>query len=335
MKIITSDTPITSSDRAFNYGDGVFTTICVANDHPELLSLHLSRLSHDCAAIGLSIDTHVLERAIWSKIKALQPSSGLKSKEPSQIGVEKSGLSEVGSNPLQHDKSDIKYVLKVHISGGEAGRGYSRDETNPPLVRFTQHPYPTHYDFLLGTGVTLMCAQTALAIQPALAGIKHMNRLEQVLIKREINFANVDDALVCDTQGNVIECSAGNIFFFANEIWCTPSLTGSGVNGVVRQCLLNALGDEEVSYKVGEFTLNDLMRADCVVITNALMKVLPVKSILFTDGSTSIYSVNDNNIHTLQSLLLKCIDEQRSYESRTLEQRGAEALSHQSKRQES
>ena len=335
MKIIPNDTPIASSDRAFNYGDGVFTTICVVNDHPELLSLHLSRLLHDCAAIGLSIDTHILERAIGSKIGELQASACLKRKETSQIGDGKDSLSDGESSPSQHDKSEIKYVLKVHVSGGEAGRGYSRDEANPALVRLTQHPYPTHYDTLSATGVTLMCAQTALAIQPALAGIKHMNRLEQVLIKREINQANVDDALVCDTQGNVIECSAGNVFFYADNTWCTPSLTGSGVNGVVRQCLLNALSDENLSFKEGVFTLSDIKGANCVVITNALMKVLPVHSISFTDGSTSMYSVNDNNIHTLQSLLFKYIDKQCSCENRTLEKPAADPLSHQSKRQES
>jgi 4-amino-4-deoxychorismate lyase len=330
VKIISSDTPIASSDRAFNYGDGVFTTLCVVNDHPELLSLHLSRLSHDCAAIGLSIDTHILERAIGSKIEALQASACLKRNKASQIGDGKDALSEGESNPSQQDKSDIKYVLKVHVSGGEAGRGYSRDEANPPLVRFTQHPYPTHYDSISATGVALMCAQTALAIQPALAGIKHMNRLEQVLIKREINQADADDALVCDTQGNVIECSAGNIFFFTNNKWCTPSLTGSGVNGVVRQCLLNALKEENVPHKVGEFTLNDVMQADCVVITNALMKVAPIKSITFADGSTSLYPVNNNNIDTLQTLLLK-----RLYKNELSNKIGVEPLRYQSKRQES
>lgn len=330
MKIIPNDTPIALSDRAFNYGDGVFTTICVVNDHPELLSLHLSRLSHDCTAIGLSIDIHILEQAIGSKIQAFQASAELKRKEASQIDDEKKPLLECESNPSQFEKSEIKYVLKVHVSGGEAGRGYSRDEANPPLVRFSQHPYPTHYDSLSATGVTLMCAQTALAIQPALAGIKHMNRLEQVLIKREINQADADDALVCDTQGNVIECSAGNIFFYTDNTWCTPSLTGSGVNGVVRQCLLNALNEENVPHKVGEFTLNNVMRADCVVITNALMKVVPIKSITFADGSTSLYPVNNDNIDTLQTLLL-----QRLYKNGLSNKTEVEPLRYQSKRQES
>jgi 4-amino-4-deoxychorismate lyase len=175
-----------------------------------------------------------------------------------------------------------------------------------------------------------MCAQTALAIQPALAGIKHMNRLEQVLIKREINQADADDALVCDTQGNVIECSAGNIFFFTNNTWCTPSLTGSGVNGVVRQCLLNALNEENVPHKVGKFTLSDVMRADCVVITNALMKVVPIKSITFADDSTSLYAVNNENIDTLQTLLLK-----RLYKNGFNNKTGVNPLRYQSKRQES
>ncbi|MEC8373660.1 MAG: aminotransferase class IV, partial [Pseudomonadota bacterium] len=129
-----------------------------------------------------------------------------------------------------------QYVLKVHISGGKAGRGYARDQSQPSLVRLSVHAYPKHYDAMRQRGINAISANTALAIQPVLAGIKHMNRLEQVLIKREVEEAGADDAIVCDTNENLIEASAGNLFFFANGAWYTPSLKGSGVNGVVRQC---------------------------------------------------------------------------------------------------
>lgn len=268
--------PIPASDRAFNYGDGVFTTMCICNGRAELLSFHLSRLLHDATAIGLVIDTSAIKNAI---------------------------LKEIANNSPESGSLDEKYVLKIHVSGGEGGRGYSRNEQNPPVVRLTKHEYPSHYNVLYSTGLKLICAQTTLAIQPILAGVKHVNRLEQVLIKREVSLANVDDAIVCDTQGNVIESSAGNIFFFTNNMWCTPSLHGCGVNGVVRQCLLEAFEKNNIPYEIGQFTTDEIKCAECVVVTNALMKVMPVKSIRFDNDQSTSFPVMAEQIQSISDLL--------------------------------
>ena len=279
MRIIPSATPISSSDRAFNYGDGVFTTLLVDEHKVQLLPYHISRLEHDAAAIKLNIDICALEAAIAEQVKTIKSGSG--------------------------DNASPKYVLKVHVSGGQAGRGYARSEDSEALIRFSQHPYPVHYDSLANEGATVICAQIRLAIQPLLAGVKHMNRLEQVLVKHEVDDAGAHDAIVCDTQDNIIEASAGNVFFYLNEQWYTPSLKGSGVNGVVRQCLIDSLLNDNCALHVGQYDLSYLQKASAVVITNALMGIMPVRQIRMADFSHVNFDVKNKAILDLRARLTK------------------------------
>ena len=281
MIIIPSATPISSSDRAFNYGDGVFTTLLVNEHKIELLPYHLSRLEHDAAAIKLDIDINTLESAIAEQV--------------SQFSC------------IASETASPKYVLKVHLSGGQAGRGYARSEDSEALVRFSQHQYPSHYDSLADDGVTVICAQTRLAIQPLLAGVKHMNRLEQVLVKHEVDEAGANDAIVCDTQDSIIEASAGNLFFYLNDEWYTPSLKGSGVNGVVRQCLIDSLLNDNCALNVGQYDLSYLRKASAVVITNALMGVMPVKQIRMADFSLVNFDVKSDEIVALKTRLSNAV----------------------------
>ncbi|WP_334015194.1 aminodeoxychorismate lyase [Alteromonas sp. S167] len=296
MKIVSSDAPILQSDRAYNYGDGVFTTIRVLNHTPELLPWHLSRLSYDTSALDIHIDIERLQSAIIAFI------AEQREKVRPNVDDLTNDVHENDADKNKHQDNG-QYVLKVHISGGEAGRGYARDQSQPSLVRLSVHAYPKHYDAMRQRGINAISANTALAIQPVLAGIKHMNRLEQVLIKREVEEAGADDAIVCDTNENLIEASAGNLFFFANGAWYTPSLKGSGVNGVVRQCLVQGLLNDNVTLNVGEYSLEQLKAAQAVVITNALMGIMPVSSVTFHDSITVKYAIEHAEIEYLHKLL--------------------------------
>jgi len=286
---------IALNDRALNYGDGVFTTMCVSQGKVELLSFHLARLNHDAKALAISLDMTALRQAIDVYVSALTES-------------------------LEH--LSIKRVMKVHVSSGEGGRGYARDSQAPAIVRFSTHTYPAHYSELAVSGLTLINAKTPLAIQPLLGGIKHMNRLEQVLVKREVVEANADDALVFDTQGHLIEASAGNVFFQTDTGWHTPKVNNCGVNGVVRQCLLSMLKpsstkDSDISSNAlvvheGEYTLADIANAKAMVITNALMGVMPVNKVLLNDGKTSdelAFSASHEGAKRLAKLVLEKIQD--------------------------
>jgi 4-amino-4-deoxychorismate lyase len=149
-----------------------------------------------------------------------------------------------------------------------------------------------------------------------------MNRLEQVLVKREVVEANADDALVFDTQGHLIEASAGNVFFQTDTGWHTPKVNNCGVNGVVRQCLLSMLKpsstkDSDISSNAlvvheGEYTLADIANAKAMVITNALMGVMPVNKVLLNDGKTSdelAFSASHEGAKRLAKLVLDKIQD--------------------------
>jgi 4-amino-4-deoxychorismate lyase len=296
----TSSTPSSSdaialNDRALNYGDGVFTTMCVSHGKVELLSFHLARLNHDAKALAISLDMAALIQAIDEYVSSLTAS-------------------------LEHP--NIKKVMKIHVSSGEGGRGYARDSQAPAIVRFSTHVYPAHYSDLAASGLTLINAKTPLAIQPLLGGIKHMNRLEQVLVKREIIAANADDALVFDTQGRVIEASAGNVFFQTDSGWHTPKVNNCGVNGVVRQCILSMLqpssskgsdiSDNALVVHEGEYTLADVANAKALVITNALMGVIPVNNVVLNNGKTGdelAFNASHEGAKTLARLVLDKIQE--------------------------
>lgn len=92
-------------------------------------------------------------------------------------------------------------------------------------------------------------------------------------------------------------------FFFAHGTWYTPSLKGCGVNGVVRQALVQALHNENAPLHVGEYSLKSVEEAEAVVVTNALMGVMPVKRIAFNDEHWVDYNIDNAAIRYLQSLL--------------------------------
>lgn len=163
-------------------------------------------------------------------------------------------------------------VVKIVVSRGLGGRGYSFKGIEAADVYLTTSPMPV-FPFIQ-TGVTLGVAKLQLGIQPLLAGIKHCSRLETVLLKREAEQSDFDDLLVTDTAGFVTECAAANIFFRLNGEWHTPNLSRAGVAGVMREWIISQIDVVEDNYSLAE-----VRKADAMFITNALMGIVPVRSL--------------------------------------------------------
>lgn len=170
-------------------------------------------------------------------------------------------------------------VLKLLVSAGEGGRGYTRPDMLRPQLCFTTADHPPHYVQQQQSGITLGCASLALSLQPALAGIKHLNRLEQVLIKRELLQQPVDDVLVLDSMGKVAEASAANLFWLRDGRWYTPLLENCGVHGVMRQFLLDWFTRHDLVVSQGNYSLQELLQAESLLLCNALMPVVPVRTL--------------------------------------------------------
>jgi 4-amino-4-deoxychorismate lyase len=230
---------VSSLDRSFNYGDGIFTTMQVKAGQIQLWPLHLARLQQAAKRLHFaSIDWQQLAVAVQAAI------------------------------------TKTSQVIKVLISRGEGGRGYSSLGVDQPHIYISSATLPNYQDWQQ-QGISLGVAELKLAIQPALAGIKHTSRLEQVLIKQQLMQAPFDELLVFDQQDFVCEVSAANVFFYRQQQWYTPSLERAGVNGVMRQHLMQFIDAQQVNW-----TLEQLADVESMFICNALMEIVPVQRFL-------------------------------------------------------
>ena len=244
---------ITIADRAFQYGDGCFTTMAYRNGHLEFFDAHIERLKFACKTLHIDFDK-------WSELESCIV------------------------DPLQ---SNTEYVVKVMITRGEGGRGYSPEGALNPNFIISHHSIPAHYTLWQTKGITLTISPITLAKQPLLAGIKHLNRLEQVLVKHALAQTKYDDAVVCDTQQQIIETSVANLFWYKDNVWFTADLSGSGVEGVMRNQILAIMQQNGMQCQVVKQDVSILFSAQELFVCNSLMFVVPVLSLFNPNNQQS------------------------------------------------
>ncbi|WP_336755000.1 aminodeoxychorismate lyase [Pantoea sp. USHLN298] len=243
---------LAASDRGLQFGDGCFTTAAVQHGKILLLERHMQRLQESC------------ERLLISGIDWLQLENEMRQAAQQQTQV----------------------VLKVILSAGSGGRGYSRKGCGEPTRIVSLAPWPQHYADLQQLGVSLAISPIRLARNPQFAGLKHLNRLEQVMIRTHLDQTDADEALVLDTEGWVVECCAANLFWRQGAEIFTPDLRWAGVDGIMRRCLMAQLAAAGQACRIVQCEPDALLAADEIVICNALMPVLPVRqleSVNFTE----------------------------------------------------
>ncbi|WP_158783061.1 aminodeoxychorismate lyase [Pantoea sp. BAV 3049] len=232
-------------DRAVQFGDGCFTTARILSGTVVALEAHLQRLAHGCERL-------MIQHVDWAALR---------------------------DEMIFAASTRTGGVLKVILSRGAGGRGYSALGCDRPTRIVFLSDYPTHYHQLRQTGVKLALSTVRLGRNPLLAGIKHLNRLEQVLIRTELEQTDADEALVLDTEGMLVECCAANLFWRRGNQVFTPCLAGSGVSGIQRQRVIQLLREQGTEVAEVRAPAEVLATADEVFITNALMPVLPVYQI--------------------------------------------------------
>ncbi len=234
---------ISVSNRGLAYGDGVFTTARVVNRRPQLWEAHRRRLEHDCGKLMLAFDLAALGREV-AEACADAP------------------------NPA---------VLKVILTRGDGERGY-----RPPsgsAVRIVQttalEPYPREY---LRQGVAVTVCHLHLPHAPSIAGVKHLNRLEQVLARAEWD-DEYREGLMLDSDGHVIEGTMSNLFIAAADELLTPKLDRCGVAGVMREHIIVNASSAGLSVREVSLTLDDLYQADGLFVCNSIIGAWPVARI--------------------------------------------------------
>ncbi len=240
-------------DRGLQYGDGLFETLEIYQGQPLFWPLHIQRLIEGCQRLGMP-----------------EPDLALLEQEALQL-----------SKNCQHG------VLKVMITRGCGGRGY-RPPEHPDVTRLLAlHPWPEYSDSLSRQGINLIFCRTRLGLNPDLAGLKHLNRLEQVLARNEWRQDDIHEGLMSTIHGEIIEGTMTNVFFISDNVLFTPSLEQAGVKGIVRSLIMQLA--EQLSIPCRETPVNAgrLLAADEIFVTNSIIGLWPVKQLeetLFSPG---------------------------------------------------
>lgn len=230
-------------DRGLQYGDGLFETLAVKEGQPQLWDRHMERLREGCRRLHLPAPDPILLRD-----EAAMLCSGA-----------------------------ARAVLKIILTRGAGARGY-RIQPGVSATRIltlsAAADYPEHY---YRDGVTVRLCATPLARNPVLAGIKHLNRLEQVLARAEWDDARIAEGLMCDPDGYIIEGTMSNLFLVRSGALAVPRLDACGVAGVMRASILAWARGAGVAVQERPVTPADLKAADEAFLCNSLIGVWPIR----------------------------------------------------------
>jgi 4-amino-4-deoxychorismate lyase len=241
---VATDT-VSASDRGLQYGDGLFETIAIHHARPLLWERHMQRLETGCRRLGIPCPERALLREESDRLC----------------------------------RGRERAVIKIIVTRGGGGRGYAPPE-RPQISRILSlHEWPMYPREASGRGIDAPVCSTRLARQPALAGLKHLNRLEQVLARGELTTGGAPEGIMLDTEGFVIEGTMSNLFaVHGTELW-TPDLSACGVAGVVRAEVLERAAEWSLRAIVRHCTPDDIATADEAFVTNSIIGVWPLNSI--------------------------------------------------------
>ena len=233
-------------DRGFQYGDGVFRTLAVYQGQIQDLDGQLKHLRADAIKLGFDAPLETLEKE---------------------------------SEALVGQAGNINAALKILVTRGSGQRGYAVTEEFRPNRYIYLTPPPKGLKHLAEAGVRLSINPYRLAHNERLAGIKHLNRLEQILAKQAMLHSAGQDSLILDVTENIISASQANLFFVRQQTLCTPRLGRCGIAGRTRARLLDLGGQVGLRVEEGDYELQNLHTAEELFICNSLIGIQPVTAV--------------------------------------------------------
>lgn len=233
-------------DRGLQFGDGLFETLVFKDKQPILLTEHLYRLEQGAQRLNISIDIPLISSEITSCINQTDLTEG---------------------------------VLKLIVTRGDSLRGYAapKDPDGNRYIYINPIPYlnPDHYQ----EGIDLHLCKTRLAIQPLLAGIKHLNRLEQVLARQEWD-DEYQEGVLCNLDGDVIEGCMSNIFILHEGKLITPLTDQSGVAGIMAKAIIQLARENGIHCEQKKISLAQVQSAESIFLSNSVIGIWPVKTFM-------------------------------------------------------
>lgn len=259
---------VPADDRCFLYGDGLFESMLAVDGRIAFKSLHRERLLHGAGRLGIDI-------------------------APADVATVLDGVPEEGT-----------YSLRLTLSRGGGRRGYLPEPGQPPRLRLAVTPLARDYREALPP-VSMIVSGVRLAEQPALAGLKHCNRLEQVLAALEADRLGADDAVMLNGSGGVQCAISANVFILRGRELLTPSCDRAGIAGTRRRLLLEGLAARAgFAARESNLTIDDCLAADAMLLTNALAGIRTVRRL-----RDRVFDPAQDGVHALQRVYAEAIDE--------------------------
>lgn len=240
---------IPATDRGIQYGDGLFETVEIRAGRPVFLKQHIDRLVAACLRLHIPAPSLELLR---TEIALL---------------LSKQAVSSPGKS----------HVLKIIVTRGSGGRGYQQPSNIEPTRLLSLHPYPDYPIPYQQCGITARFCQTRLGLSPALAGLKHLNRLEQVLARAEWQTPTIQEGIMLDVNGHVIEGTMSNVFFVKHGRLHTPNLSLSGVAGIIRAIVIQLARQHNINVVENNYNVETLLSAEEIFVTNSIIGIWPLK----------------------------------------------------------
>jgi 4-amino-4-deoxychorismate lyase len=238
-------TQLSVLDRGFQYGDGLFETIAVSDGRPCLWDRHLNRLQLGCQRLAIPFP------------------------DPDLL------LDEA----LQACAGEARSVLKIMLTRGEGGRGY-RPAAHPEPNRIVYcTPWPEHPPKASEEGIVARICETRLGQDETLAGIKHLNRLPQIMARKEWDDPAITEGLMLDRDGYVIEGTISNLFLVRDGELITPDLSRCGVAGVMRELVLDSAARLGIPSRIRQIHVDELQQAEALFLTNSLIGIWPIRQL--------------------------------------------------------
>ncbi len=236
---------IDADDRGLSYGDGLFETLAVSSGSPCLWEDHMQRMEAGCLRLGIPV--------------------------PEQDSLREEVLREIGSAQ--------QGVIKIIVTRGPGGRGYRLPDKVFPtrIVEYT--PWPEHIQESRAEGVAVRVCSSRLGLNPALAGLKTLNRLEQVIARSEWSSPAISEGLMRDLEGCIIEGTMSNLFLLRGGVLVTPDLSRCGIAGVMRQVVMTTAEEMGIRVSVEEITLETLLHSDGLFLSNSLIGIWPIREV--------------------------------------------------------
>jgi 4-amino-4-deoxychorismate lyase len=240
-----AEAAVSARDRGLAYGDGVFRTFPLRGGRPVLWQRQYAKLAHDCRALKLDCPAQADLEQDLALIRAAEPDC----------------------------------VVKIIVTRGHGARGYAIPSAPRPTRVVISSPLPQHPAAFRENGVHVHLCRMRLASQPALAGVKHLNRLENVLARAEWSDAEIAEGLMCDMEDNVIGGTMSNLFAIKDGSISTPELTRCGVSGVMRDLVIEIASQHDIPLQVTNIGIDELLCAGSLFVVNSVIGLWPIAAL--------------------------------------------------------